>query len=282
LTKNHYLWKSRIKKTFKNITAMVKRLTLFLAAYLVFIINSFGQGNFDFPIDKHDFGTVEESGPIGYEFTFTNTGTAPIVISDVRASCGCTTPSWPKEPIAPGGKGVIKAEYNTTGRIGTFNKSITITSNAVEPSKVLYIKGIVDPKQTEKPVYTEDQLKKSPKALLDKLTYNFGKVERGQKVPYKFTIKNAGKTPLMITAGKSACACITYKLDKESILPGKTGVLEVTYAPVMDGKNSDVLTLITNDLNNPKTQITLQAEVVESLTNQTPIKEDRTNVPFGK
>jgi hypothetical protein len=86
----------------------------------------------------------------------------------------------------------------------------------------------------------------------------------------------------MITAGKSACACITYKLDKESILPGKTGVLEVTYAPVMDGKNSDVLTLITNDLNNPKTQITLQAEVVESLTNQTPIKEDRTNVPFGK
>jgi hypothetical protein len=261
---------------------MVKRSTLFLAAYLVLIINSLAQGNFNFPVDKHDFGTVEESGPIGYEFTFTNTGNAPIVISDVRASCGCTTPSWPKEPIAPGGTGVIKAEYNTTGRIGTFNKSITITSNATEASKVLYIKGIVDPKPAEKPVYTMDQLKKSPHSLIEKLTYSLGKVERGQKVIQKINIKNTGKTPLLITAGKSACGCITYKLDKESVLPGKTGVLEVTYAPVMDGKNSDVLTLITNDLANPKTQIILQAEVVESLSNQTPIKEDRTNVPFGK
>src|SRR5947207_8236017 len=102
--------------------AMIKRLTSFLAAYLICIVYSFAQGTFNFPIDKHDFGTVEESGPIGYEFTFTNTGSAPIVITDVRASCGCTTPSWPKEPIAPGGKGVIKAEYNTTGRIGIFNK----------------------------------------------------------------------------------------------------------------------------------------------------------------
>jgi hypothetical protein len=261
---------------------MVTRLTLFLAAYLICILNTSAQGTFNFPIDKHDFGTVEESGPIGYEFNFTNTGTAPIVITDVRASCGCTTPSWTKEPIAPGGKGIIKAEYNTTGRIGVFNKSITITSNATEPSKVLYIKGIVDPKPTEKPVYTEDQLKKSPKATVDKTTYNFGKVERGQKVTYKFNIKNTGKTPLLLTSGKSACGCITHKLDKENILPGKTGVLEVTYAPVMDGKNSDVLTLITNDLNNPKTQLTMQAEVVESLTNQTPRKEDKTNIPFGK
>ncbi|HXA01805.1 MAG TPA: DUF1573 domain-containing protein, partial [Cytophagaceae bacterium] len=145
-----------------------------------------------------------------------------------------------------------------------------------------YIKGIVDPKPTEKPVYTEDQLKKSPKAVVDKVAYNIGKVERGQKVTYKFNIKNTGKTPLLLTSGKSACGCITHKLDKENILPGKTGVLEVTYAPVMDGKNSDVLTLITNDLNNPKTQLTLQAEVVESLTNQTPLKEDKTNIPFGK
>jgi hypothetical protein len=261
---------------------MVKRLTLFFAAYLVFIINSLAQGSFNFPTDKHDFGTVEESGPIGYEFTFTNTGSAPIVISDVRASCGCTTPTWTKEPIAPGGKGIIKAEYNTAGRIGMFSKTITITSNATEASKILYIKGIVDPKVTEKPVYTADELKKSPKITLDKTSYNFGKAERGQKVIYKFNVKNTGKTPLLITAGKAACGCVTYKLDKESVLPGKTGVLEVTYSPSMDGKNADVLTLMTNDLNNPKTQITLQAEVVESLTNQTPIKEDKNTVPFGK
>jgi hypothetical protein len=261
---------------------MARRIILFCSAYLMIILSASAQGVFNFPVDKHDFGTVEESGPIAYEFQFTNTGNAPIIISDVRASCGCTTPSWPKEAIAPGAKGVIKAEYNTVGRIGIFNKTITITSNASEGTKMLQIKGIVDPKVTDKPVYTADQLKKSPKTTVDKNTLNFGKVERGQKVVGKFTIKNTGKSPFLLTSAKSACGCITYKLDKETILPGKSGVLEVTYAPSQDGKNSDILTLITNDLNVPKTQLTLQAEVVESLSNQTPLKEDKTNVPFGK
>jgi hypothetical protein len=261
---------------------MARRIILFLGAYLTFILSLSAQGVFVFPEDKHDFGTVEELGPISYEFQFTNTGNAPIIISDVRASCGCTTPSWPKEAIAPGGKGVIKAEYNTAGRIGIFNKTITITSNATEGTKMLQIKGIVDAKVVDKPVYTADQLKKSPKAFIDKSTLNFGKVERGQKVTGKFTIKNTGKSPLLLTSAKSACGCITYKLDKETILPGKSGILEVTYAPGMDGKNTDILTLITNDLNVSKSQVTLQAEVIESLSNQTPIKEDKTNVPFSK
>ena len=81
----------------------------------------------------------------------------PLIIKNVRASCGCTTPLWPKEPIMPGKEAVIKAVYNSKGRVGNFNKAITITSNADTPTKVLYIKGTIT-----KPVNSGMPMKKSP------------------------------------------------------------------------------------------------------------------------
>jgi hypothetical protein len=102
------------------------------------------KGQFKFEKELHDFGTVIEGEMATYEFTFTNTGKEPIIISNVAASCGCTTPSWTREPVMPGKKGSIKAVYNSQSRPGPFNKQITITSNAATPTKVLTIKGNVD------------------------------------------------------------------------------------------------------------------------------------------
>ncbi|MCH8330360.1 MAG: DUF1573 domain-containing protein [Bacteroidetes bacterium] len=96
-----------------------------------------------FTKEVHDFGTIEEGLKYTHEFTFINTGKEPLIIKNVRASCGCTTPIWPKEPILPGQEGVVKAVYNSKGRPGKFNKAITITSNASTPTKVVYIKGNV-------------------------------------------------------------------------------------------------------------------------------------------
>ena len=94
-----------------------------------------------FEKDIHDFGTFEQHGNGLYEFKFTNTGDAPLIISNSKGSCGCTVPIWPKAPIAPGTSDVIKVKYDTK-RIGAFNKSITITSNAkTEATKVIRIKG---------------------------------------------------------------------------------------------------------------------------------------------
>ena len=87
----------------------------------------------------------ENGGPIAYDFKFKNTGDQPIVIQNVQASCGCTTPDWTKTPVAPGASGFIKAQYNPLGRPGQFNKSLTITSNATEGSTVVFIKGNVIP-----------------------------------------------------------------------------------------------------------------------------------------
>src|SRR5699024_1959791 len=90
---------------------------------------------------KHDFGTLEEGDPAIAEFTFKNTGNVPIIIQNVHPSCGCTTPYWSKHPVKPGETGVIKAAYGTQGRVGAFNKSITVSSNAGR--SVLFIKGLV-------------------------------------------------------------------------------------------------------------------------------------------
>jgi hypothetical protein len=100
----------------------------------------------------HDFGKIhEEDGRVSTIFTFKNEGMSPLVLSNVRASCGCTTPTWTKEPVEPGQSGEITVTYNANGRPGHFEKTVTVTSNATEPTKRIYIKGEVLPKQV-KPV----------------------------------------------------------------------------------------------------------------------------------
>jgi len=90
----------------------------------------------------HDYGTIKQGGDGQCEFPFTNTGTNPLVLSNVRSSCGCTVAEWPKEPILPGKSSSIKVRYDTN-RVGTIAKSITVTSNAKNSSVKLTIKGNV-------------------------------------------------------------------------------------------------------------------------------------------
>ncbi len=98
---------------------------------------------------SHDFGNINEGTMATYEFVFTNTGKIPLVINTVQPSCGCTTPEWSREPIAPGAKGKIKAIYNTYGRPGNFQKYVTVKSNAAGGSVDLTIKGVVLTKPVE-------------------------------------------------------------------------------------------------------------------------------------
>ena len=95
-----------------------------------------------FDKDIHDFVTIENGGDGTYEFKFKNTGKEPLIISSAKASCGCTVPTWPKEPILAGKSSTIKVMYDTK-RTGSFTKQITITSNAKTANKIITIKGVV-------------------------------------------------------------------------------------------------------------------------------------------
>jgi len=90
----------------------------------------------------HDYGTIKKGSPGKCEFQFTNKMKKALVIFNVKASCGCTVPEYPKNPIAPGEKGIIRVKYNTS-TVGRFNKSLTVSSNAVNSTVELKIKGKV-------------------------------------------------------------------------------------------------------------------------------------------
>ncbi len=98
-----------------------------------------------FDSKEHDYGTIEQDASGVYLFMFTNTGKEPLVIKEARGSCGCTVPKWPHNPIAPGQEDTVKVTYDTH-RIGVFQKTVTITSNAKESPLVLSIKGKVNAK----------------------------------------------------------------------------------------------------------------------------------------
>ena len=95
-----------------------------------------------FESDVMEYGTIPHNSEGKREFVFTNNGTKPLIITNAQGSCGCTVPTYPKEPIAPGAKGVIGVKYDTS-RVGAFTKTVTLTTNATEPTKVLTIKGNV-------------------------------------------------------------------------------------------------------------------------------------------
>ena len=99
-----------------------------------------------FKYTDHNFGTVANGSDVSYEFEFINTGKEPLVINNVSTSCGCTTPSWPREPIPSKGRATIKVRYDSN-RIGNFSKTITVYSNSTNSPVVLSIKGSVQYKQ---------------------------------------------------------------------------------------------------------------------------------------
>lgn len=99
-------------------------------------------GVLSFETEEIDYGTVAYNADGVRTFKFTNTGKEPIVITQVKTSCGCTSPTYSKEPVMAGQTGEIQVKY-ATNRVGKFTKTITVISNASEPNKVIKIKGEV-------------------------------------------------------------------------------------------------------------------------------------------
>lgn len=96
----------------------------------------------DFAVTTHNFGTITFGEPASYSFVFTNSGTEPLIITNVRSTCGCTVPQWNTQKIAPGASDTITVSYDTK-RSGGFSKGITVYTNAVNKEVILIIEGEV-------------------------------------------------------------------------------------------------------------------------------------------
>jgi len=223
-----------------------------------------GKATYEFEEVTHNFGNISEAGGlISHDFVFTNTGDAPLVVSSVRASCGCTTPRWSKEPIPPGEKGSITAQYNPLNRPGTFKKSITVTTNASTPTKVLYIQGIVQPK----PKTPEDDYPTAMGGLrLKYRSLNMAKVLTNEPVTKSFDVYNDSDEPIVFSANTLTPDHIDIKVQPKELLPNQKGSILLTYdakARKSLGFSSDRVTLFTNEAEDSIKQLTVMATIEE-------------------
>jgi hypothetical protein len=97
-----------------------------------------------FEKDSYDFGSIRQGDTVAYTYVFKNTGKSPLIITDAQSSCGCTIPEYPKEPIAPGKEGALKVVFNSAGKEGKIEKTVTIKSNSAKPYTYVYLTGQVD------------------------------------------------------------------------------------------------------------------------------------------
>lgn len=208
---------------------MKRVLTSVIATFCLMAL--YGQSNIVFEKVDHDFGDIEElGGPVSFTFKFTNTGDVPIRITNVKASCGCTTPGWSKDEVLPGETGYVKAQYNPRNRPGRFRKSLRITASDPSSSQTLYIMGFVKPKpktpEEEYPVIAGD-------VRLKYRGLNIGKITNEKSVTKTFDIYNGSDT---ITSLKEMTVVIpdhiNLELNPAVLNPKETGQLLVTYDPI--------------------------------------------------
>ncbi|MFN0050099.1 MAG: DUF1573 domain-containing protein [Cytophagales bacterium] len=117
---------------------------------LLFLFQSFAQADITFEKSEYDFGTYEEKDDtLWVSFKYKNTGNEPLIISDIKTACECTLADWVKKPVMPGQTGIVKAGYKYKAKVGTFNKSLTITANTTPAISHLTIKGVIVDKKVK-------------------------------------------------------------------------------------------------------------------------------------
>jgi hypothetical protein len=194
-------------------------LLLFLAVALPAAAQEKGKIVFD--ETEHGFGQVEEGVQARHVFTFRNEGTAPLRLKNVRPSCGCTTPEWTQDPVAPGATGQITVVYNSEGRPGTFRKSVNVESDGEPHLVVLRIHGDVRGRALAD-TYSQGSLR------IDQDDVEIGTVARGTNGVHRFQIQNGGTRPLRFTKIVRAPDNVQVTLPAAPLFNGDVAQLTVT------------------------------------------------------
>jgi hypothetical protein len=230
-----------------------------------------------FVTESHDFGKINEAdGPATFQFIFTNIGGEPLILSDVKASCGCTTPSWSKEPVVPGAKGFITVTYNPQNRPGHFDKTITVTSNADPATQLLKISGEVIPKAPS----VEDNYPNNIDGFrLKSNQIAMNNINPGKKGTQTMEVYNSTDQPMKV-AFYEIPKHITIKITPDVIPAKGKAVIEVTYDASLKndwGFMFDRVKLKINDKESNSSQITVSANIQEDFSTLT--DEQKKNAP---
>lgn len=175
---------------------------------------------------NHNFGNFKEAeGVKTTTFRFTNKGDVPLVLSNVRASCGCTTPKWTREPVAPGKTGSIDVSYNPKNRPGSFNKSVTVSSNAENSTVILRISGKVEPREK---TLAEKYPRKLGNLRVKSNYLSFAKMKQGDVVTKELELVNDSDKPVEV-GFRTVPKHLNAKVEPETIPAKGRGKVIVTY-----------------------------------------------------
>jgi hypothetical protein len=204
--------------------------------------------------ESFDFGTVSENkGPVTHEFLFTNNSSRPVKIINVQASCGCTTPGWSKDPVAPGKTGYIQASFEPKGRPGFFTKSLTVNTDLEANPIILQIKGQVADDQG--PVDDTGFAVENGSLKFKVSALNVGKVLlKDEFATREFPVINAGKNPVKFTGQNVTPQHIKVEFHPAVLAAGAQGTIKVSYNGKMKnqyGFQSDNIEIGTDDVVNP-------------------------------
>jgi hypothetical protein len=219
----------RIIPQFKNILYMKRflqtiALFCFAVAFSIGLVNA--QPKITFEKTEHNFGSfLEAAGVQTTTFKFKNTGNAPLIVNSVRASCGCTTPKWTRDPIAPNGSGEITVSYDPKNRPGAFNKSVTVGSNAENATVNLSILGQVQ--QREKTLAEKYPREIGPlRAVTNHIS--FAQIKQSALETKDIELVNDTDKPVKVEL-QTVPSHLTVKIETETIPAKSAGKLSVTY-----------------------------------------------------
>ncbi len=207
----------------------------------------------------HDFGKLKKGAPAEHTFIFTNEDGAPVSLQHVKASCGCTTPNWTKEPVEPGAQGEIKVKYNSN-RVGRFTKSITVRYDSVERPIVLYIRG-----EVETPAPSADAIYTIPQGGLsfDKVVNNFGTMDSDKESVVEFKVRNSSPHQISFT-DIEAPEYFNVETGAVSLTPGQNTIVKVVVKGASFERSqhvSDKVVLVTDDAQGAKKELTITGRV---------------------
>jgi hypothetical protein len=257
----------------------MKRLILFVAFVLGGVM-TMAQPVMKVSAAEHDFGKFkEEAGRQKYDFVVMNTGNQPLVIQNIVASCGCTTPDWTKGPIPPRGSGMISAIYDPANRPGPFNKTLSVYTNTKPEITVLVIKGEVVPKEK-----TVEELFTFPVGPLrfESNHLAFTNVKKNEKKIRVMQVVNVSKEPATIEFD-NVPAHLTLKANPMTLKPGQKGIIEGTFDATKNqswGNVTDMVKLKINGEVDQKVYYAVSANLVEDFSGLS--KEALANAPVFK
>ncbi len=235
------------------------------------------KANMAFENANHDFGKIkEEDGDVRYSFVFKNTGAEPIIINNVKSSCGCTTPNWTNKPVRAGETGNINVVYHTKGRPGNFHKSITVYSNAENSPTVLKISGNVIPR----PKKPEEEYR----YLIDKIRFkrrniHFANIYNDETRTETVEFLNISQEPveLSVTTKTAKPKHLSVTISPKVVAPGQKGTMTIKYDAAAQGDWDyvrDDFLLDVNGKYDSRYRISVSATIKERFT-----KEDLLNPP---